>query len=74
MQSTFLINSFQLIRLAGVGLSQLMDINDFYMQISLFDQEKNQRECSTQLLVNKLNRQANKDLFTVASKVKKEKE
>ena len=66
--------SSQLIRLAGVGLSQLMDINDFYMQISLFDQEKNQRECSTQLLVNKLNRQANKDLFTVASKVKKEKE
>lgn len=62
----------QSIRLAGVGLSQLMDREDFYMQISLFDQKRNQEECRTRLLVSKLNRKANKELFTVASKMKKE--
>ena len=64
----------KLIRLIGVGLSQLIDKDDFYVQISLFDQEKNQKECRTQLLVSKLNRKANKELFTIASKKKKEKE
>ena len=62
----------QLIRLAGVGLSQLIDKEDFYLQISLFDQENNQKECATKLLVNKLNRKANKNLFTIASNIKKE--
>lgn len=61
----------QYFRLAGVGLSQLMNIDEVYFQISLFDQEKNQKECATRLLINQLNRKANKELFTVASKVKK---
>ena len=61
----------QMIRLAGVGLSQLMNQEDFYVQISLFDQEKNQKECATRLLVNQLNRKANKDLFIIASKIGK---
>lgn len=61
----------QLIRLAGVGLSSLIDKEDFYVQISLFDQEKNQKECKTRILVNKLNSKANKNLFTIASKIEK---
>lgn len=63
----------QLIRLAGVGLSHLMNKEDFYFQISLFDQQKNEKECATRLLINKLNRKANKELFMTASQVKKEK-
>lgn len=63
----------QLIRLAGVGLSQLMDKEDFYVQMNLFNLEQNQKECSTQLLINKLNRKANKELFYPASKIKKKK-
>ena len=64
--------SDKLYRLVGVGLSQLMNKEDFYVQISLFDQEKNQKECRTQLLVSKLNRKANKELFMIASKKKSE--
>ena len=63
----------QLIRLAGVGLSQLIDKEDFYVQMNLFDLEQNQKECSTQLLINKLNRKANKELFYPASKIKEKK-
>lgn len=63
----------QLIRLAGVGLSQLMDKEDFYVQMNLFNIEQNQKECSTQLLINKLNRKANKELFYPASKIKEKK-
>ena len=63
----------QLIRLAGVGLSQLMDKEDFYVQMNLFNLEQNQKECSTQLLINKLNRKANKELFYPASKIKEKK-
>lgn len=61
----------QLIRLAGAGISQLINKEDFYVQISLFDQEKNQKECSTKLLINRLNRKANKELFIVASSLNK---
>lgn len=63
----------QLIRLAGVGLSQLMDKEDFYVQMNLFNLEQNQKECSTQLLINKLNRKANKEIFYPASKIKEKK-
>lgn len=63
----------QLIRLAGVGLSQLMNKEDFYVQMNLFNLEQNQKECSTQLLINKLNRKANKELFYPASKIKEKK-
>lgn len=63
----------QLIRLAGVGLSHLMDKEDFYVQMNLFNLEQNQKECSTQLLINKLNRKANKELFYPASKIKEKK-
>lgn len=63
----------QLIRLAGVGLSQLIDKEDFYVQMNLFNLEQNQKECSTQLLINKLNRKANKELFYPASKIKEKK-
>ena len=64
----------QSIRLVGVGLSQLMNIDEFYVQISLFNQVQEQKECSTKLLINKLNRKANKKLFTIASDVKKDKD
>lgn len=64
----------QSIRLVGVGLSQLMNIDEFYVQISLFNQVQEQKECSTKLLINKLNRRANKKLFTIASDVKKDKD
>lgn len=63
----------QLIRLAGVGLSSLINQNEYYEQISLFELERVQKECQTQLLINKLNRKANKELFTTASKLKKDK-
>ena len=63
----------QLIRLAGVGLSQLMDKEDFYVQMNLFNLEQNQKECSTQLLINKLNRKPNKEFFYPASKIKEKK-
>ncbi len=57
----------QYIRLAGVGLSTLIDKKDFFVQISLFDQQQNQKECRTKLLVNRLNQKANKKIFNVAS-------
>ena len=60
----------QTFRLVGVGLSQLINKEDFYVQVSLFDQEKNIKECKSKLLVNKLNRKANKDVFILASNLK----
>ena len=63
----------QYIRLAGVSLSSLINKEDFYLQLSLFDQKQNQDECRTKLLINKLNLQANKKLFTTASKIEKRK-
>ena len=62
----------QTLRLIGVGLSQLINKEDFYVQVSLFDQEKNIKECKSKLLINKLNRKANKDLFILASNLKSE--
>ena len=50
-----------------LGLSQLINKEDFYVQVSLFDQEKNIKECKSKLLVNKLNRKANKDVFILAN-------
>jgi len=64
----------QLIRLIGVGLSSLIDKKDYYVQISLFEQEKHQQECKTSLLINKLNRKVNKKVFIKASEVKGEQE
>lgn len=63
----------QYFRLAGVSLSSLINKEDFYLQLSLFDQKQNQDECRTKLLINKLNLKANKKLFTTASKIEKRK-
>lgn len=64
----------QLIRLVGVGLSSLIDKKDYFVQISLFEQEKHQQECKTSLLINKLNRKVNKKVFIKASEIKGEQE
>lgn len=61
----------QLIRLAGVGLSSLINKDEVYVQVSLFDEDKDNKVYKTNVLINKLNEKANKKIFIQASKMKK---
>ena len=61
----------RLIRLAGVTLQNLINIEDMVIQMSLFDYEKHEEENRTKLLINELNRKLKKPILKRASEVKK---
>ncbi|HHT66941.1 MAG TPA: DNA polymerase IV [Erysipelotrichaceae bacterium] len=60
------------IRLVGITLQNLIDIQDMAVQMSLFDYEKYEEESATKLLINKINRSLKKPLLKRASEVKKD--
>ena len=64
----------RIIRLIGVTLSNLLDVKDFYVQMSFFDIERHKEECATKLLINELNNKVKKNLFFKASELEKKHE
>lgn len=65
----------QEVRLVGVSLNNLIDIEDEMVQLSIFDNfEEIEEENKTKILVHELNRKMNKDVFkTLRDKKKEEK-
>lgn len=70
---TLLENNYrnQLIRLIGVSLSSLNRKENFFVQLSLFNYQKEVEKNATKLLIKDLNRTANKELFKPLSALKK---
>ncbi len=60
------------IRLVGVTLSNLINKDNYYVQMSLFDIERHKNKCATKILISQLNNKFRKDLFIRASDLKKE--
>ena len=65
--------SSQLFRLAGVGLSSLIDEKEKYVQMTLLDAPK-ENKASTKLLVKQLNHKVKKDILMLASDLKEKKD
>lgn len=61
------------LRLVGVGLSNLISVDNYYVQLNLFNIEKNQKECATKLLINELNRKSEKEVFMTLNEYKRRK-
>ena len=59
------------LRLVGITLQNLIDIEDMAVQMSLFDYSRHEEENKTKLLINELNRSLKKPLLKRASEVKK---
>ena len=59
------------VRLLGVTLQNLVDVKDVAIQMSLFDYQQYEEECSTKLLINELNRKMKKKVLMRASEVEK---
>lgn len=59
------------IRLIGVTAGNLVPLKEKNVQMSLWNYESYEKEDETKLLVNSLNRKANKKLLVMASEVKK---
>lgn len=59
------------LRLVGVTLQNLIDIEDMAVQMSLFDYSRHEEENKTKLLINEINRSLKKPLLKRASEVKK---
>jgi DNA polymerase-4 len=59
------------IRLIGVTLSNLIAKEDYYVQMSLFDLQRHQKESKTKILINELNNKMKKPLLLRASDLKK---
>lgn len=55
------------LRLVGVALSNLMNTDKFYVQMSLFDYQKHKEECATRLLIDELNNKMKKKVLIRAS-------
>ena len=64
---------FTLLRMAGVTLKNLKDKEKLDVQMTFDNYEKYESESKVQLLINDLNRKANKDLFFSGSKLKERK-
>lgn len=62
------------IRLVGVGLSNLISIEDYHVQMSFFNIERHQREGKTKLIINEVNNKLNKNVLMRASQLKPKKE
>jgi len=62
-----------MIRAVGVTLQKLIDPIDMSIQMTLFDYEEHEKESSTKLLINELNRNLKKPLLIRASEVKRKK-
>ena len=65
--------SSQLFRLAGVGLSSLIDEKEKYVQMTLLDAPK-ENKASPKLLVKQLNHKVKKDILMLASDLKEKKD
>ena len=63
-----------LIRQVGITLQNLKSIEDTKIQMSLFDYQEHEKEESTKLLINELNRKLKKPLLMRAAEVNKKKE
>ncbi len=61
------------IRLIGIGVSNLINIDACYSQLNLFTIEKEQEECKTRLLINDLNRKMNKNALMTGKDLLKNK-
>lgn len=61
----------KVIRLVGVTLQNLINVEDATIQMSLFDYQKHEEESTTKLLINDLNRRFSKPYLMRASEVKK---
>ncbi len=61
----------KVIRLVGVTLQNLVNVEDATIQMSLFDYQKHEEESATKLLINDLNRRLKKPSLMRASEVKK---
>ena len=61
------------IRQVGITLQNLKSVQDTAIQMSLFDYEEHEKEESTKLLINELNRKLKKPLLMRASEVEKKK-
>ena len=59
--------------MAGVTLKNLKDKEKLDVQMTFDNYEKYESESKVQLLINDLNRKANKDLFFSGSKLKERK-
>jgi DNA polymerase-4 len=55
------------LRLVGVGLSNLINTDKFYVQMSLFDYQRHKEECATKLLIDDLNNKMKKKVLIRAS-------
>lgn len=55
------------IRLIGVGISNLIDKKNFYVQMSLFDLERHKKQCASKLLIDEINRKFDKKIIMKAS-------
>ena len=51
------------VRLIGVGLSNFVSKNNYYEQLNFFNIENVNNKCKTKLLINELNRKADKKIF-----------
>ena len=58
------------VRLVGVTLQKLIDIEDVKVQMSLFDYQEHEEENITRLLINEFNRKMKEPVFKRASEVK----
>lgn len=60
------------IRLIGVTLSNLINKEEFFVQMNLFNMEEHREKCATKLLINELNNKMKKPMLIKASELKKE--
>ena len=58
-----------IVRLLGITLQNLIDVKDVAIQMSLFDYQKYEEECSTKLLINELNKKMKKKVLMRASEM-----
>ncbi len=61
----------RMVRLLGVTLQNLVNEEDIVIQMTLFDYQKHEEESATKLLIQEMNRKAQKPIFKRASEVKK---
>ena len=70
LEALKLLNKFNLkvVRLVGVSVSKLMNVNDYYEQLTLFN--KYEKKGETDLLIENLNKMLGKDVFIKAKDIK----
>ena len=61
-----------MLRLVGITLQNLIDPKEMAVQMSLFDYESHEKEDTTKIIINNINRSLKKPLLKRASEVKKD--